>query len=67
VASRLPGGRVAHATHRGPYGRLGDTHKAIIDYCDQQGLKRTGQRWEIYGHHRDDRAELETEVVWQLA
>jgi hypothetical protein len=30
------------------------------------GLELAGPRWEIYGHHRDDPAELQAEVVYLL-
>jgi effector-binding domain-containing protein len=49
VASALPAGRVAMATHRGSWD-VGPTHRAVIDECDRLGLERIGPRWEIYGH-----------------
>lgn len=49
IASALPAGRVAMATHRGSWD-VGPTHRAIIDECDRLGLERVGPRWEIYGH-----------------
>jgi effector-binding domain-containing protein len=49
VASALPAGRVAMATHRGSWD-VGPTHRAVIDECDRLGLARVGPRWEIYGH-----------------
>jgi effector-binding domain-containing protein len=55
------------ATHHGPYAGLGRAHQAVIDYCDVHGLQRAGPRWEIYGPHRDDPAELRTEVFHLLA
>jgi effector-binding domain-containing protein len=50
IFSQLPGGRVATTTHFGPYQRLGDAHAAIRQWCEEQGLKRSGICWEIYGH-----------------
>jgi effector-binding domain-containing protein len=62
VASALPAGRVAMTVHRGGYGGLQSAHEAVVLSCAAQGLRLAGPRWEVYGPHRDDPAELETEV-----
>jgi effector-binding domain-containing protein len=49
IASALPAGRVAVATHRGSWD-VAPTHRAVIDECNRLGLERVGPRWEIYGH-----------------
>ena len=49
IASTLPVGRVATATHRGSWD-VGPAHRAVIDECERLGLERLGPRWEIYGH-----------------
>ena len=49
IASALPAGRVAMATHHGSWD-VGPTHRAVIDECDRLGLERVGPCWEIYGH-----------------
>lgn len=49
IASALPAGRVARATHRGSWD-VAPAHRAVIDECDRLGLDRAGPRWEIYGH-----------------
>lgn len=67
VASALPGGRVAMTTHRGAYAGLGAAHQAVRDWCAAQGLRTVGPLWEVYGPHRDDPAEVWTEVYWLLA
>jgi effector-binding domain-containing protein len=67
VASTLPAGEVAMTVHRGPYAALGDAYDAIADWCARQGRSRTTTRWEVYGPHRDDPAELTTEVYWLLS
>jgi effector-binding domain-containing protein len=64
--SELPVGEVATATHWGDYARLGETHQAVIDWCQANNRKRTGTRWEIYGHWYDDPAKIRTEVFWLL-
>ena len=67
VASSLPAGRVAMAVHRGPYVGLGSAHQAVADYCAANGLALAGPRWEIYGPHRDDPAEITVEVHYLLS
>jgi effector-binding domain-containing protein len=67
VESALPAGRVATTVHRGPYAGLGAAHDAVHAWCAERGQALAGPRWEIYGHHREDPAELETEVCYLLA
>jgi effector-binding domain-containing protein len=67
VASNLPAGRVATTVHRGPWSDLGSAHQAISDWCVAQGRRPAGPRWEVYGPHRDDAAELWTQVSWLLS
>jgi effector-binding domain-containing protein len=66
VASALPAGRVAMTVHRGPYAGLGAAHQAVLSWCAGQGLRPAGPRWEIYGPHHDDPAQLWTEVYCLL-
>lgn len=67
VASALPGGPVAMTTHRGPYAGLGAAHQAVKDWIAAHGHERAGPWWEVYGPHRDDPAEVWTEVYYLLA
>jgi effector-binding domain-containing protein len=67
VASSLPAGQVAMTVHRGPYTGLGDAHRAVLDWCEAQGRRPSGPRWEVYGPHSDNPAEVWTEVYYQLA
>ena len=66
IRSALPAGEIAMTVHRGPYEGLGDAHEAVLRWCHDNGRQPTRQRWEIYGHHHDDPAQLETEVYWLL-
>jgi effector-binding domain-containing protein len=66
VASALPAGNVAMTVHRGPYAGLGSAHQAVVEWCAGQGLRLAGPRWEVYGPHRDDPAEVWTEVYYLL-
>jgi effector-binding domain-containing protein len=67
VMSALPAGRAAATVHRGPYPGLASAHRAVIDWCAAQGQRRAGPRWEVYGPHHDDPAELRTEVYYLLS
>jgi effector-binding domain-containing protein len=66
VASTLPAGRVAVTMHRGGYDGLRSAHGAVVRWCAVEGWQLAGPRWEIYGPHRDDPAELEVEVHYLL-
>jgi effector-binding domain-containing protein len=66
VASSLPGGRVATAVHRGSYEGLGSAHQAVREWCRDRGVELAGPRWEVYGPHREDPAEIWTEVYYLL-
>ncbi len=67
VASALPAGQVAMTVHRGSYAGLASAHQAVLDACAAQGLRQAGPRWEVYGPHSDDPAEVWTEVYWLLS
>lgn len=66
VASALPAGRVAMTVHRGGYDGLGAAHEAVVSDCADRGLGMAGPRWEVYGPHRDDPAEMEIEIYYLL-
>ena len=66
VASALPAGQAAVTVHRGPYAGLAAAHRAVAGWCRAEGRQPAGPRWEIYGPHRDDPAQLTTEVFWPL-
>jgi effector-binding domain-containing protein len=67
VASALPAGQVAMTVHRGSYAGLGAAHQAIHDWSAAQGRRLAGPRWEVYGPHSDDPAEVWTEIYYLLA
>jgi len=68
--SQLPPGRVATATHFGPYQRLGETHAAIRQWCGQHGCRRSNVCWEIYGHWdaawNNDTSKIRTDIFQAL-
>ncbi|HET7232872.1 MAG TPA: GyrI-like domain-containing protein [Longimicrobium sp.] len=63
----LPTGPVATATHGGDYGRLGETHAAVITWCRAHGHTLAGPRWEVYGHWNPGEAQPRTDVFYLLA
>ena len=70
VASATPAGRVATATHYGPYGQLHGAHDAILSWCQNNGYTLAGPSWEVYGHWTDewnsDPAKIRTDVFYLL-
>ena len=70
VASTLPAGRAARTVAHGPPTPEGihAAHTAVIRWCEANRESRTGVRWEVYGHWRDDDPEgFEIEVYWLLS
>lgn len=70
VGSSTPAGPVATTTHYGPYGRLGDAHRAIVQWCKDNGHTLAGPNWEVYGHwHNEwntDPSKIRTDVYYLL-
>jgi effector-binding domain-containing protein len=67
VSSALPAGQVAMTVHRGPYPQLAEAHRAVLDWCAAHGRRPAGPRWEVYGPHHDDPAQVWTEVYHLLS
>ena len=70
VGSALPAGDAATVTHFGPYGKLGEAHQAILQWCAAQGRPLEGTRWELYGHWVDewnnDPSKIRTDIFYLL-
>lgn len=66
VASALPAGRVAMAVDRGPYTGLAAAHRAVLAWCAAHEQTPGGTRWEVYGPHHDDPAQVWTEIYYLL-
>jgi effector-binding domain-containing protein len=62
----LPIGEVAMTTHWGNYSGIRAAHQAVIAWCKENGRRRTGTRWEVYGHWTDDESRLSTEIYHLL-
>jgi len=71
IRSATPAGRVASATHLGPYGGLGATHDGIWRWCAANRHTLAGPRWEIYGHWQPawntEPSLIRTDVFYLLA
>jgi effector-binding domain-containing protein len=66
-ATQTPAGKVATATHIGPYERMGETHNAIHAWAAANHQKFAGQSWEIYGDWTEDTSKLETRIEYLLS
>ena len=70
VGSTTPAGEVATTTHFGPYGKLGDAHRAIREWCTAHNRTPAGPNWEVYGHWvpewNDDPSKIRTDVFYLL-
>jgi effector-binding domain-containing protein len=66
VASTLPGGLVATATHIGPIANIGDTHQAVCEWSTAHGYGLAGPRWEIYGDPDPSTGDFDVDVFWSL-
>ena len=63
LCSATPGGTVATTIHHGPYDRLGEAHRAIVEWC---AVRLAGPNWEIYDHWNADPAQLRTDAFFLL-
>jgi effector-binding domain-containing protein len=70
VDSTTPGGEAATVTHFGPYGGLGEAHRAIREWCDANGRAPAGPNWEVYGHWvaewNEEPGKIRTDVFYLL-
>ena len=66
VASALPGGLVATATHTGPVATIGGTHQAVCEWSKANGYRLAGPRWEVYGDPGPAGGHFDVDVFWSL-
>ena len=66
VASALPAGLVATATHAGPVAEIGDTHHAVREWSKANGYRLAGPRWEVYGDPDPSTGHFNVDVFWSL-
>lgn len=67
IASTLPGGLTATATHTGPVSEIGDTHLTVREWNKANGFRLTGTHWEVYGDPNLSTGDLEIDVFCSLA
>ena len=67
VASTLPGGLAATATHTGPVAAIGDTHLAVREWSESNGYLLPGPHWEIYGDPDPSSGHFDVQVFWSVA
>ena len=70
IGSATPVGDAATVTHSGSYGRIGEAHQAIRQWCVAQGRTLAGTSWEIYGHWlpewNNDPSLIRTDIFYLL-
>jgi len=66
VASALPGGLVATATHKGPIAEIGATHDAVYAWSKANGYRPAGPHWEIYSDPDPVTGDFEVDVFWSV-
>jgi effector-binding domain-containing protein len=66
VASALPGGLVATATHTGPMTEIGGTHRAVREWSKGHGYELAGPHWEVYGDPDPSTGGFNVDVFWLL-
>ena len=67
VCTETPAGEIAMTTHIGSYDELAAAHAAINSWRKARGRVFGGCSWEIYGDWTNDKAKLETHVVYLLS
>jgi effector-binding domain-containing protein len=67
IASALPGGLAATATHTGPAAGIGGTHQAVRAWSEANGYRLAGPHWEVYGDPDPATGDFTVEVFWSLA
>jgi effector-binding domain-containing protein len=69
VASELPGGLLARATHSGAFDGLGDAWARLAAWLRGQGRSPSAQRWESYVTQPSpdmDPRDLRTDLFWPI-
>jgi effector-binding domain-containing protein len=66
VASTLPDGLAAGATHSGPMATIGDTHRAVREWSTANGYRLAGPHWEIYGDPDPSTGDFDVAVFWSV-
>lgn len=65
----LPSGKSVSGFHFGPYGRIGETYKRMMDWMAEKGLRPAGKMWEVYltdPEKEKDPERYMTKVFWLI-
>jgi effector-binding domain-containing protein len=66
ICSATPAGTAAHAIHYGHYDQLGEAHRAVRNWCSENGRAIDPPFWEVYGCWYDDWSKVRTDVYYLL-
>ena len=70
LESALPAGKAVATVHVGPYDKVAEAYKAVMDYSDASDVTLADVMWERYvagPGSEDDPAKYITEIYWLLA
>jgi len=65
----LPGGKIIVGTHMGPYDRLHETYRKMMEWAAEKELKPAGRMWEVYltdPEKEKDPAKFVTQLFWPV-
>jgi effector-binding domain-containing protein len=62
-----PAGEVATVAYFGEYSKMASGYAALDQWCADNGRRRAGVSWEVYGDWTDDPAKLRTDIYTLLA
>jgi effector-binding domain-containing protein len=62
-----PAGEVATVAYFGEYSQMESGYAALDRWCADNGRRRAGVSWEVYGDWNDDPAKLRTDIYTLLA
>lgn len=66
----LPGGRIAHGVHVGPYSALHQSYDELAHWAEARGLHPRTEMWEVYlsdPQAEPNPAKWRTEIFWPIA
>jgi hypothetical protein len=67
VLAAVPGGRVAHVRHVGPYHQIPQSVQKLFAWCGEHNHAVAEPMWEVYGDWTDDESQLVTDLYVALA
>jgi effector-binding domain-containing protein len=65
--AETPAGPVATVAYFGEYSQMAAGYAALDRWCADNGRRRAGVNWEVYGDWNDDPAKLRTDIYTLLA